>query len=45
MATFGQTPCTLQKDGRAYCGGANAHGQVGDGSKTNRDLPTQISLP
>jgi len=45
MSTFGQTPCMVQKDGRVYCWGSNSIGQVGDGTKTDRNVPTQITMP
>lgn len=36
--------CALRKDsGSAYCWGQNNFGQIGDGSQTNRSLPTLVA--
>lgn len=38
------TTCAIQGD-RLYCWGDNGLGKVGDGTKINRLVPTEISLP
>ncbi len=35
----------LGSDGKIYAWGYNPHGQVGDGSTTNRNTPVQVTLP
>jgi alpha-tubulin suppressor-like RCC1 family protein len=35
--------CAVTKAGAALCWGLNTYGQVGDGTKTNRYLPTPVS--
>ncbi len=35
--------CGLRSNGRAYCWGLNDTGQLGDGTTTDRDTPTEIS--
>jgi alpha-tubulin suppressor-like RCC1 family protein len=35
--------CGLATDARAYCWGKNDHGQLGDGSTTDRNIPTLVS--
>lgn len=37
--------CAVLADGTARCWGANDAGQVGDGTDTNRNLPTEVPLP
>ena len=34
--------CGVQGDGTLWCWGANAHGQVGDGTQTNRLAPVRV---
>ena len=34
----------LQQDGTVWCTGSNLHGQLGDGSNTNRDSFVQVIL-
>jgi alpha-tubulin suppressor-like RCC1 family protein len=40
----GQT-CALRNDDTVWCWGANNHNQVGDGTTTDRSLPTRTLLP
>ncbi len=35
--------CGLASDGKAYCWGGNAHGQLGDGSTVDRSVPVAVS--
>jgi hypothetical protein len=35
--------CALKSDGAAYCWGSNSNGQLGDGTTTNRAVPTAVS--
>ncbi len=35
--------CALAGNGLSYCWGNNSNGQIGDGSGTDRDSPTQVS--
>ena len=40
----GQTHvCRLNDDGAAYCWGFNVVGQIGDGTRANRELPARVS--
>ncbi|MGH8335367.1 MAG: hypothetical protein ACRETL_00755, partial [Gammaproteobacteria bacterium] len=34
--------CGLAADSTAYCWGFNIYGELGDGTRTNRDLPTRV---
>jgi alpha-tubulin suppressor-like RCC1 family protein len=34
--------CALTRGGTAYCWGYNVDGQLGDGSRGNRSVPTQV---
>jgi alpha-tubulin suppressor-like RCC1 family protein len=36
------TTCALRSDGKPYCWGDNFYGQLGDGSKTQRDEPVEV---
>lgn len=36
--------CAVGEFGKAWCWGRNNHGQVGDGSTTNRSLPVPVSI-
>lgn len=37
--------CGLTTDGKAWCRGGNDQGQLGDGTTTNRLLPTAVTAP
>ena len=37
--------CAQGSDGKAYCWGNNGSGQLGDGTFTNRSIPTAVSAP
>ena len=37
--------CIITSDSTAYCSGQNTSGQLGDGTFTNRSVPTQFQLP
>ena len=42
-AGFGPTACALLSTGNLKCWGYNSNGQVGDGTTTNRLVPTDVS--
>jgi alpha-tubulin suppressor-like RCC1 family protein len=37
--------CAISSIGRAYCWGENEYGQLGDGTTTNRLIPTAVRMP
>lgn len=39
----GSHSCGLTREGRAYCWGRNGQGQLGDGTTTNRPVPTPVA--
>lgn len=39
----GEQVCGLTADSTAYCWGYNTYGELGDGTTTNRDLPTRVA--
>jgi alpha-tubulin suppressor-like RCC1 family protein/uncharacterized protein YjbI with pentapeptide repeats len=41
----GSHTCALTTTGTVYCWGANDYGQIGDGSTTNRLVPTAVTIP
>jgi alpha-tubulin suppressor-like RCC1 family protein len=36
--------CAINSGGQLYCWGYNAYGQVGDGTTTDRSVPTLVAL-
>jgi alpha-tubulin suppressor-like RCC1 family protein/endonuclease/exonuclease/phosphatase family metal-dependent hydrolase len=42
LSAGGQTTCLTRSDGTARCWGRNDYGQVGDGTTTQRDVPTGV---
>ncbi|MGC4111231.1 MAG: cutinase family protein [Nocardioides sp.] len=42
LSAGGQTTCVTRSDGSARCWGRNDYGQVGDGSTTTRDVPSDV---
>jgi hypothetical protein len=43
IALGGSHSCTLPTDGKVKCWGRNNHGQLGDGTTTDRTTPTEVS--
>ncbi|MDB4602745.1 hypothetical protein OAH71_02415 [Euryarchaeota archaeon] len=37
--------CVILDDGLAKCWGGNSNGQLGDGTSTDRNIPTAVSIP
>lgn len=35
--------CAIGNNGRAYCWGSNSYGRLGDGTTTNRNIPTLVN--
>lgn len=42
LSAGGNTSCTLDSNGKAYCWGDNTYGQLGDNSTTPRVVPTAV---
>ena len=42
VSAGGDHTCALLRDGTAWCWGLNTNGQVGDGSRTDRDKPVEV---
>ena len=40
-----QSVCAIADTGEAYCWGSNGTGNLGDGSTTNRNKPTAVTMP
>lgn len=45
LSASGESAYALGDDGRVYAWGANAEGQLGDGTTTDRLVPTPVALP
>jgi alpha-tubulin suppressor-like RCC1 family protein len=47
LAAGGQFTCALTRGPviQAYCWGRNDRGQLGDGTRTNRNVPTRVAVP
>lgn len=45
VSVSGSTACSVSTGGRAYCWGANANGQLGDGSLTDASIPVAVADP
>lgn len=43
IAAGGDHTCALSATGSAYCWGANASGELGNGSQTSTDIPTPVA--
>ncbi|BEV68308.1 hypothetical protein Bb109J_c1728 [Bdellovibrio bacteriovorus] len=43
LASGGSHVCAVAVEGQMYCWGANAHGQLGDGTKTDRSTPVLVA--
>lgn len=44
VTACGQHTCARTTDRRLFCWGSNNHGQLGDGTVTNRTLPAEVAL-
>ena len=44
IVTGSEHSCGLTRDGQAYCWGFNSNGQLGDGTTTQRMVPTRVTL-
>ncbi|HEX9086501.1 MAG TPA: chromosome condensation regulator RCC1 [Arthrobacter sp.] len=42
VVSRGNSSCAIDADKAAWCWGANNHGQLGDGTTTNRPAPTKV---
>jgi alpha-tubulin suppressor-like RCC1 family protein len=42
LTTRGVHSCALRRDGSVVCWGHNEHGQLGDGTTTNRPAPRAV---
>jgi hypothetical protein len=42
VSAGGDTACALRADGTVWCWGANANGQLGDGTQTGRTAPVRV---
>jgi alpha-tubulin suppressor-like RCC1 family protein len=42
VSVGGHHTCAIKTDGSLWCWGHNGYGQVGDGTNTNRNSPTQV---
>ena len=45
IATGMEHVCAVLDDHSAWCWGNNSYGQIGDGTTTNRPMPTSVSFP
>lgn len=43
VASGGAFSCAIRSDGSAWCWGANGHGQLGDGTTTDRPAPVAVA--
>lgn len=43
VASGAVSTCALLTDGRVYCWGQNVHGELGDGTRSNRTRPVAVS--
>lgn len=44
VSVDGAGTCGLRGNGDAYCWGDNAYGQLGDGTTTDRNVPTKVTM-
>ena len=45
ITASGYSTCALDTLGAAYCWGSNLDGELGDGTRTDRDIPTAVTMP
>jgi alpha-tubulin suppressor-like RCC1 family protein len=43
ISAGGNHTCAIRSTGKLYCWGNNSNGQLGDGTKTHRSIPTPVS--
>lgn len=44
ISAGGAHTCALDQDGTVWCWGSNSHGQLGDGTTTDRSSPSEVRL-
>lgn len=45
ISSGGQETCVVREDGKVFCWGENNYGQIGDSTRIDRIIPSEISVP